>query len=200
MHWTFALVVFTTTLAGTAVQAQTLSVRPAPLTDLRPGNRPRHGEVVLGRTTMTAALRMLADHLSSDSVRVPRGHPSNPSSHPAGTVLYVTGHRIHPRQQLDLGPERYTLYFDENERLIAAVTEPIPGRLTREMISAQYPSLQKGRRRFSGDQPIWDEWSVAVSDCVTLAAQVSIGDERVEGLSYVYTCRTQASKPASPSP
>jgi hypothetical protein len=200
MRWTFALFVLATPLAGTTVEAQTLSVRPAPFTDLRPGSQPRYGEVVLGRTTMTAALRMFADDLSSDSVRVPRGHPSNPSPYPAGIGWHVGSHHVRPQQQLDLGPERYTLYFDENERLIAAITARVPGGLTREMLNAHYPSLQRGRRWYSGDQPRMDQWSVAVSDCVTLTAHVLVADERVESLSYLYTCPTQSGKLASPRP
>jgi hypothetical protein len=62
------------------------------------------------------------------------------------------------------------------------------------MLSAHYPSLQKGRRWYSGDQPRMDQWSVAVSDCVTLSASVLVADGRVEQLSYLYTCPTQSSK------
>jgi len=149
---------------------------------------------VLGRTTVASALRMFSELLSSDRVVVPRGHPGNPSSLPAGTVWKAANREVRPRHALELGPDRYTLYFDENSRLIVAITPRMPGELTRALFSARYPTLAKGRRRYSGDQPRSDEWSVSLSDCVTLNIEVSIPAERVEQLSYMYTCPTQPSK------
>ena len=96
-----------------------------------------------------------------------------------------------PRHHLDLGPERYQLYFDENERLITASTGPrLPGGLTLQVLSKHHPSLRKGRRWYSGDQPLSDTWSVALSNCVTLSANVLIAGQRVQSLSYHYTCPT----------
>jgi hypothetical protein len=111
---------------------------------------------------------------------------------PPGTVWGTAGQEVRPRHQLDLGPERYTLYFDENERLIAAVTRRLPGGLTLKVLRNHYPALEKGRRWYSGDQAMSDTWSLAVSSCVTLQASVLIKGERVNSLSYHYTCPTKA--------
>ena len=190
MHGRFALFLFTTSIGSAAVQAQTLNVRPAPFHDFRSG-QPRHGEVVLGRTTLPGALRGFSELLRSDSVRVPRAHPGNPSSLPAGMVWQAGGAAVHPRHQLDLGPDRYLLYFDHNSRLVAAHTQRLPGELTRAMLSTRYPALRKGRRWYGGDRPRWDTWSVSLSDCVTLSTMVSIPGDRVEQLTYLYTCPTR---------
>ena len=189
-------IAFTLLVLGTAVmprsgEAQILNVRPAPLADLRAGKQARHGEVVLGQTTLAGALRVFAEHLWSDSVKVPRGHGGNPAPLPPGTVWLAGDHEIRPRHQLDLGPERYQLFFDENERLITASTgSRLPGGLTWKVLSKHYPSLRKGRRWYSGDQPISDSWSVALSSCVTLGASVLIEGQKVQNLSYHYTCPT----------
>jgi len=187
-------------LAGTAIQAQTLAVRPSALTDLGAGSRARHGEVVLGQTTMAGALRMFAEQLASDSVVVPRAHLGNPSSIPADVVWQMASREVRPRHKLDLGPDHYTLYFDKNSRLIVASTQRMAGNLTRPQLSAHYSALRKGRRWYGGDRPRHDEWSVALSDCVTLIADVLIAGERVQQLSYLYTCPSRASTPSSPSP
>jgi hypothetical protein len=191
------LVVGSAFMAGPA-EAQILNVRPAPLADLRPGRQARHGEVVLGQTTLAGALRMFSEHLWSDSVKVPRGHGPNPSPWPAHAAVWVDAdHEARPRHHLDLGPERYQLYFDENERLIGASTGRLPGGLTWKVLSDHYPSFRKGRRWYSGDQPMMDSWSTPLSDCVTLVATVLVKGQRVQNLSYYYTCpttRTGASK------
>jgi hypothetical protein len=198
--------VFTLLLVGTALMAraaegQTLNVRPAPLADFRPGRQARHGEVVLGQTTLPGALRMFAEHLRSDSVKLSRAHGGNPSAWGPGSIWVSANQEVHPRHHLDLGPERYGLFFDENERLIAASTgQWVPGGLTLKVLSKHYPSLRKGRRWYSGDQPVWDTWSVALDSCVTLAANVLIAGQRVQSLSYYYTCpttKTGASKTTS---
>jgi hypothetical protein len=136
---------------------------------------------------------MFAELLSSDSVKVPLGHPGNPGPIPAWTVWKVASHRVCPRQRLDLGPDRYTLYFDEHDRLIAALAWQVPGGMTREQLVARYPSAQRGRRWYSGDRPRSEQWTVALGSCVTLAASVLVPDGRVERLSYIYTCPTTSS-------
>jgi hypothetical protein len=196
---------FTLLLVGTAVMAgpaegQILNVRPAPFSDLRSGNQARHGEVVLGQTTLAGAQRMFAEHLRSDSVKVARSHVGNPSPWGPGSVWVSADQEVRPRHYLDLGPERYGLFFDENERLIGAGTGRLPGGLTWKVLSRHYPSLQKSRRWYSGDQPIMDTWSVPLSSCVTLVATVLIEGQKVQNLSYYYTCpttRTGASRTTS---
>ncbi len=195
MRMHFTLLVLGTVVMAPPIQAQILSVRPAPLADLRPGKQARHGEVVLGQTTLAGALRMFAEHLRSDSVKVARAHVGNPSPWGPGSVWVSADQEVHPRHYLDLGPERYGLFFDENERLIAASTgQRLPGGLTWKVLSKHYPSLRKGRRWYSGDQPMWDTWSVALSSCVTLAANVLIAGQRVQSLNYYYTCPTTSTR------
>ena len=190
MRSAFIVLLMGMALMADAAEAQTLNARPAPLADLRPGKQARHGEVVLGQTTLAGALRMFTEHLRSDSVKVPRAHVGNPATWSDGTVWLVGEHEVRPRHHLDLGPERYALYFDENERLIAASTSRLPGGLTWKVLSKHYPTFQKGRRWYSGDQPLYDMWSVALGSCVTLAANVLIEGQRVQSLSYNYTCPT----------
>jgi hypothetical protein len=200
MRSLLALLFLATSAAVAALHAQTLDVRAASFADPQPGNRARHGEVVLGQTTLTGSLRMFADLLGSDSIKVARGHQGNPALQPLGTVWQVGAHQVRPHRRLDLGPDWYVLYFDENERLIAAITRQTPAGLTREKLAARHPSLQRGRRWYGGDQPRGDEWTVALGNCVTLSASVLVGDERVEQLSYVYTCPTQPSPRPTAAP
>jgi hypothetical protein len=202
MRLAFTVLIAATASMAEPAEAQILNVRPAPFADLRPGRQARHGEVVLGQTTLAGALRIFSEHLWSDSVKVPRGHGPNPSPWPAhGSVWVDADHEVHPRHYLDLGPERYGLYFDENRRLIGASTSRLPGGLTSKVLSKHYPSLRKNRRWYSGDKPLFDTWSVALSSCVTLVASVLIEAQRVQNLSYYYTCpttSTRASKTTSP--
>ncbi len=68
------------------------------------------------------------------------------------------------------------------------------------MLSTHYPSLKKGRRWSRADKPWSDEWTVTVDSCVTLVANVLVTGQRIETLSYHYTCpttRTGASKTTS---
>jgi hypothetical protein len=201
MRLGFTLLLVVTVVAAVPAVAQTLNVRPAPFSDLRPGKQARYGEVVLGQTTLAGAQRMFAEHLRSDSVRIARGHVGNPSPWGPGSVWVSANQEVRPRHYLDLGPERYGLFFDENERLIAASTSRrLPGGLTWKVLSKHYPSLQKSRRWYSGDQPMMDTWSVPLSSCVTLVASVLIEGQKVQNLSYYYTCpttRTGASRTTS---
>jgi hypothetical protein len=115
-------------------------------------------------------------------------------------VWGAADHQVRPRHYLDLGPERYGLYFDENERLVVATTARLPGGLTWKVLAAHYPGLRKGRRWYRADQAWSDEWSVAVSTCVNLVTNVLVAGDRVETLSYHYTCpttKTGASKTSS---
>ena len=190
MRIAFALLLVGSVVVATRGETQTLNVRPAPIADLRPGRQARHGEVVLGQTTLAGAQRMFAEHLWSDSVKVPRGHAGNPAQWPAGAVWLAGDHEVRIRHHLDLGPELYGLYFDENERLIGASTSRLPGGLTWKVLSSHYTSFRKGRRWNGGDQPRFDSWSTQLSDCVTLVANVLVAGLRVESLSYYYTCPT----------
>jgi len=174
----------------TTAQAQTLDVRPERFTDPRPGTQAKHGEVVLGRTTLKAAMRMFAEELSRDTILVSRGHSGNPAPVSSETVWQVAVHQVRPRQRLDLGPDHYSLWFDENQRLVAAITSQVPVGLSRATVVDHYKGMYRASRWRSGDQPSFDEWTVPVDPCVTLSAQVSVATEGVEQLSYIYTCPT----------
>ncbi|HEY7482302.1 MAG TPA: hypothetical protein VH680_17440 [Gemmatimonadales bacterium] len=195
MRWVAALVLTANSIAQGVVHAQALDVRPTPFTEPRTGNQARHGEVVLGQTTLSGTRRMFAELLSSDSIKVARGHQGNPSPIPAGTVWQVASHRVQPSYKLDLGPDRYTLYYDKNERLIAAIAQDLPGALTKADLLVRYPTLRKGRRWYSGNQARSEQWTTAVETCVTLVASLLLPQERLEQLSYIYTCPTQKGTP-----
>ena len=201
MRLAFGLLAVAMAMKAGPVEAQVLNVRPAPLADLRPGKQARDGEVVLGQTTLAGAQRMFAEHLRSDRMGVARGHVGNPSPWGPGSTWVSADQEVRPRYYLDLGPGRYGLFFDENERLIAASTgRRLPGGLTWKVLLKHYPSLQKSRRWYSGDQPMMDTWSVPLSSCVTLVASVLIEGQKVQSLSYYYTCpttRTGASRTTS---
>ena len=165
----------------------------------RPGTQAKHGEVVLGRTTMKAAMRMFAEELSRDTIRVARGHSGNPSAVSAETVWQVGVHQVRPRRMLDLGPEHYSLWFDENDRLIAAITPQVPPGLSRMTLINHYKGIRRFRSWASGNQPTFDVWTVPVDSCVALSAHVSLASERVEQLSYIYTCATRPLPEVDPS-
>jgi hypothetical protein len=194
MRAVVAVLIATSSVTGTVLHAQVLDVRSTTLTELRAGNQARHGEVVLGQTTLSGTRRMFAELLSSDTIKVARGHQGNPSPTPPWTVWQVASHRVLPSYRLDLGPDRYALYYDKNERLIAAIAQNPAGGLTKAALAARYPSLRKGRSWYSGNQP-HEQWTTALNTCVTLAASVLPPDERVEQLSYVYTCPTSEHAP-----
>jgi hypothetical protein len=195
MRAVFAVLLAASSLTAKGLHAQILDVQPAHFTEPRAGNRARHGEVVLGRTTVAGSRRMFAELLNSDSIKVARGHPGNPSQTRPGTAWQVASHRVEAGYRLDLGPDRYTLYFDKNERLIAATGGALPGALTRADLAARYPSLQKDRRWYSGNRPHLERWTTVLDTCVTLVVSVLLPHERVDRLTYVYTCPTSGPTP-----
>jgi len=168
--------------------AQTLAAKPAVFADPVPGTDPSRGELVLGRTTLTAALRIFAVELG-DSVTVLR-RSANPDTLPTGTEWQVGDEVVRPRHRLDLGPKFYQLYFDRNKRLVAAVTFQVPRQVTREDLMAHYPSLKfEGRRLGPADLFV-----APLGSCVSFAGRLRFDTKEVDQLSYVYTCPT---KPAS---
>jgi hypothetical protein len=176
--------------------AQTLSSRPTIFGDPDLLADPNSGELVLGRTTLSSALRIFAVELR-DSVRVPLGHPSNPDTVPQETRLPIVP-TLRPRYRLDLGPGRYLLYFDKHERLVAAILDRsrLPRPLRRDELVARYPTLRVehiGRTA----EGVWvgDELMAPLGPCVSLVAHVWREDKgMVGGLSYVYTCPTKPAR------
>jgi hypothetical protein len=175
--------------AAQPLAGQTISARPVLYKDPVWGVEPKHGEVVLGRTTLKAALRIFAVELEEDSVRVPLGHPGNPS------VLEGKEQRLGVtlRHRLDLGPDRYTLYFDENERLVALDAPAYARPLQRKELAAKYPSLRVHYRGHNADRvAVMEGLEAPLGECVSLTASAWLArGDAVENLGYIYTCSTK---------
>lgn len=172
--------------------AQSLSSRPSIFGDPLLATDATYGDLVLGRTTLTAALRMFATELE-DSVRIPRGHGSNPDTLLEGTRL-PGAPNLRPYHRLELGPTRYTLYFDKHERLVAAVTNRsrLPRSVRRDELVARYPTLtvESIVRTAEG---VWvkDDLVAPLAPCMSLIADVWRQDKGLVGnLGYVFTCAT----------
>jgi hypothetical protein len=190
-HWLLAAFAGAMSLAAASpVAAQTLAAKPSVFADPVPGSDPSKGELVLGRTTLTAAMRIFAEQLN-ESHKEGRPH-ANPDTLPADTEWQVGDHVVRPRHVLDLGPGFYRLFFDRNQRLVAAVTFQPPKRVTREDLKAHYPSLKFEGRRLGKS----DAFVAPLGSCVSFAGRLQLETKLVDQLSYVYTCAT---KPASPA-
>ena len=193
-----ALAVIISLATLTPAHGQTISARPALFKDPIWGVDPKQGEVVLGRTTLKAALRIFAVELEEDSVRVPLGHKGNPLTLD-GTEWRIGGVTFRPRYRLDLGPSRYTLYFDKNERLVAVESPRLARWLTRKELASKYPSLRVYHRSVtSKGDPLFDGLQAPLGECVSLTAEawVNRGDV-VESIGYVYTCQTTPTREKS---
>jgi hypothetical protein len=167
--------------------AQTLAAKPAIFADPVPGSDPSKGELVLGRTTLPGALRIFAVQLG-ELAKKPRSS-ANPDTLPADTEWQVGDQVIRPRHVLDLGPDRYRLFFDKNQRLIAAVTFQPPRKVTREELKAHYPTLTFEGRRLGPA----DAFTARLGKCVSFAGRLRLDTRQVDQLSYVYTCATKPS-------
>lgn len=182
-------------LAGPApASAQTLSGTPVLFGDPVPGINPAHGQLVLGRTTLRGALVMFAVELERDSVRVSVAHEGNPARLP-GTEVFIGGLSIRPHHRLDLGPGRYTLYFDEHERLVAALGAPPADRpLRRSELARRYPTLRVAYQGRNADGvPIYEGLEAPLDKCVSLTGGVWLQrSDVVQGLGYLYTCPTKS--------
>ena len=171
--------------------AQTLAARPAVFADPVPGSDASKGQLVLGRTTLAAALRIFAVELG-EVVSIPRQHSSNPDTLSRATEWQVGDHVVRPRHSLDLGPGLYRLYFDQNERLVVASTSYPPRAVLREELVAHYPTL-----KFEGRRGSTDAFVAPLGPCVSLAGRLRLETKLVDQLSYVYTCATKPGRPAA---
>jgi hypothetical protein len=177
---------------------QTLSARPAIFADPVLATDPTHGELVLGRTTLAAALRIFAVELA-DSIRLPLGHKSNPDTLWTASADSDSTSWPRPYHRLDLGAGRYILYFDKHERLVMVGAERsrLPRQLRREDLVARYPTLRV-RRHWN----IQDELIAPLAPCISLTATVWEGDDGLRDtrhlkpgaiveFGYRYTCQTR---------
>lgn len=185
-------------LAGARpLSGQALPARPILFADPVANASPKAGAVVLGQTTLKAALRIFAVELEQDSVQVSLGHGANPAVL-RGTELFLGGLSIRPYHRLELGPGRYTLYFDKHERLVAAMGAPQDAPpVRRRDLAARYPSLRVQRRGHNAEGAIIHEGVEApLGNCVSLTGSVWLDrGDLVEGLGYVYTCPTRPQRP-----
>jgi hypothetical protein len=125
-----------------------------------------------------------------EPMTVRRRNPGNPYPLNPETVWSVAGSEVRPRQQLELGPDRYTLAFDENDRLVSAYTDNPPHGFSQARLQQHYKGIQRVRRWHRGDQAI-DTWDAKLDSCVSLSARVIVATGLVEHISYAYACKTR---------
>jgi hypothetical protein len=167
-------------LVPTIVSAQTLPARPVPLEEPVQGGTWKDGELVLGKTTLAGARRMLAAAAgAADTHRVPEER-----------AWEVGGVTLRPRWEFDPGEEFFQLFFDENERLIYALDRRAQPSLSRLEFLSHYPRAL--REQQSGS---FDQYQVDVQPCVTVTALVDRGTDKITQYGYAWTCRTTALAP-----
>src|SRR6476469_9038372 len=87
-------------------RGQSLSSRPAVFADPLLTSDPTKGELVLGRTTLVSARRIFAVELGDAAGR------DNPDTVNTGLII-GSPPLLSAHYRLDLGPDRYVLYFDK---------------------------------------------------------------------------------------
>jgi len=160
--------------------AQTIPARPVPLNDPVRGGSWKDGELMLGKTTLAGARRMLA---SGDRATA-AGKPKELSDSRAWEIGGVT---LRPRWQLDPGKGYYLLFFDENERLIFALDRTSRPEISRIELLARYPRALRVQQSDS-----YDQFQVDVQPCVTLTALIDRKQDHVLQFGYAWTCRTRS--------
>ena len=174
------LVPLTLALTATATYSQTLPARPIPLSEPVRGGSWKDGELVLGKTTLAGARRMLA------------GEPTAPMARNARKLAEsraweIGGVTLRPRWELDPGMEFYQLYFDTNERLIFALDRTARPEISRIDLLARYPRALRVQQSDS-----YDQFQVDVQPCVTLTALIDRKRDHVLQFGYAWTCQTRS--------
>jgi hypothetical protein len=162
--------------------SQTLPARPVPLGEPVQGGTWKDGELILGRTTLAGARRMLvsgAPRAASDS--------ANPRRLPDAWAWEVGGVTLRPRWRFDPGKGFYELYFDDNERLIFAVDRTPRPDVSRLDLLARYPRALRVQQSDS-----FDQFQVDVQPCVTLTALIDRKRDHVLQFGYAWTCHTRS--------
>lgn len=167
-------------LSATSAPSQTLPARPVPLSEPVRGGSWKDGELVLGKTTMAGARRMLA------------GEPSAPMARNARKLAEsraweIGGVTLRPRWELDPGKDFYQLYFDENERLIFALDRTARPEISRLDLLARYPRALRVQQSDS-----FDQFQVDVQPCVTMTALIDRKRDHVVQFGYAWTCQTKS--------
>lgn len=188
--WKHAILIAAVALPS-ALTAQTLPARPVPLGEPVRGGTWRDGELVLGKTTLPGARRMLG----RDSVlAVPPAH-GNPRRLPENLAWEIGGVTLRPRWQFDPGAGYFQLFFDDNERLIFALDRTERPDLERTELLARYPRALRVQQSDS-----FDQFQVDVQPCVVLTALIDRARDHVLQFGYAWTCRTRATAAAPTSP
>jgi hypothetical protein len=159
---------------------QTLPARPVPLSEPVRGGTWKDGELVLGKTTLAGARRMLATVAAAAGREKPRPLP-------ADRVWEVGGVTLRPRWEYDPGQGYFQLFFDENERLIFALDRTDRPKVTRTQFLTHYPRALRVQQSDS-----FDQFQADVQPCVTLTALVDRKRDHVIQFGYAWTCRTRA--------
>lgn len=176
-----ALIATVLVAAAPVLSAQTLPARPVPLNEPVRGGSWKDGELVLGKTTLSGARRML----SSDTAGARRI--------PSERAWEVGGVTLRPRYSFDPGKAYYQLFFDDNERLIYMLDRNERPEITKVDLLARYP---RALRVQSSDS--FEQFQVDVQPCVTLTALVDRKRNHVLQFGYAWTCRTKALAMATP--
>jgi hypothetical protein len=180
-HQLFALAALPLLLSTVpALRGQTLPARPAPLNEPVPSGSWKDGELVLGRTTLAGARRMLAPGDTATSLIGTRRLADS-------RAWEIGGVTLRPRWELDPGKGYYKLFFDENERLIFALDRTSRPEISRIELLARYPRALRVQESDS-----YDQFQVDVQPCVTLTALIDRERDHVLQFGYAWTCRTKS--------
>lgn len=170
------LLLCATLVSAPVMTAQTLPARPVPMSEPIRGGSWKDGELVLGKTTLAGARRMLSVDTASGARKLPAEH-----------AWEVGGVTLRPRWQYDPGKAYYQLYFDDNERLIFMLDRNERPEISRVDLLARYPRALRVQQSDS-----FDQFQVDVQPCVTLTALVDRKLNHVMQFGYAWTCRTKA--------
>lgn len=169
-------------IAG-SLAAQTLPARPIRLGEPVQGGSWKDGELVLGRTTLPGARRMLG---GPDSL-VAAAQEAGTRRLPEELAWEIGGVTLRPRWTFDPGQGYFQLYFDDNERLIYALDRTVRPELQRSELLSRYPRALRVQQSDS-----YDQFQVDVQPCVTLTALVDRQKDHVLQFGYAWTCRTRS--------
>lgn len=180
-----ALIAATLVAVAPAAWAQTLPARPVPLNEPIRGGSWKDGELVLGKTTLAGARRMLSAATDTSAAR----------KIPSERAWEVGGVTLRPRYSYDPGKAYYQLFFDENERLIYMLDRNERPEITKVDLLARYPRALRVQ-----SSETFEQFQVDVQPCVTMTALLDRKGNHVLQFGYAWTCRTKSLAMATPMP
>lgn len=167
-------------MAASTASSQTLPAHPVPMGEPVRGGNWKDGQLVLGRTTLAGARRMLSPDSATDS--------KTPARRVAQSRAWeVGGVTLRPRWEFDPGKDYYQLYFDENQRLIFALDRTARPDIKRVDLLTRYPRALRVQQSDS-----FDQFQVDVQPCVTLTALIDRKHDHVLQFGYAWTCTTRS--------